>query len=154
MKSMAHRYLEIFSSAGWRRRALRPFMFCRCRRGAIAVEMALVTPVMLALTLGIIQFGMLFYLQNSMVNAARETSRALAIGSITSSQAQTYAEGLLVDWNVTFTVNPQMPNAADPTDTAVVVSISAPMSQAVVVDPFGVFGSNTISANAVMRKQF
>ena len=53
------------------------------RRGAAAVEMAVVAPVLILLLGGIIQFGGLFFLHNNMVNAAREAARALALKTVT-----------------------------------------------------------------------
>ena len=41
------------------------------RRGAVAVEMAVVAPVLFLIFGGIVQFGALFFLHNNMVNAAR-----------------------------------------------------------------------------------
>lgn len=50
-------------------------------RGAVAVEFAIVLPVLLALILGIIEFGMAFNAQMSLTNAAREGVRVMAISN-------------------------------------------------------------------------
>ena len=47
----------------------------RWRRAAAAVEMAVVTPLLLAVLFGIIEFGWLFTVQHTLVNAAREGAR-------------------------------------------------------------------------------
>jgi Flp pilus assembly protein TadG len=51
----------------------------RSERGAAAVEFALVVPVLLALLLGIIEFGRAYNVQISLTHAARETVRTMAI---------------------------------------------------------------------------
>ncbi|MGO4360840.1 TadE/TadG family type IV pilus assembly protein [Terrabacter sp. RAF57] len=51
----------------------------RTERGASAVEFALVAPVLLALVLGIIEFGNWFNQQITVTSAAREGARAYAI---------------------------------------------------------------------------
>jgi Flp pilus assembly protein TadG len=51
----------------------------RSERGAAAVEFALVVPVLLALLLGIIEFGRAYNLQISLTHAARESARYMAI---------------------------------------------------------------------------
>jgi Flp pilus assembly protein TadG len=50
-------------------------------RGAAAVELALLTPVLLLFVLGIIDFGRLWYTQISLSQAAREGARLEATGS-------------------------------------------------------------------------
>jgi Flp pilus assembly protein TadG len=52
----------------------------RGRRGAAAVEFALVLPLLLALLFGIIEFGMVFKDQLAILQAAREGSRVAAVG--------------------------------------------------------------------------
>ena len=52
------------------------------RRGASAVEFALVLPLLMVLLTGIIQFGWVFFIQFSMENAAREGARQLAVGAV------------------------------------------------------------------------
>ncbi len=48
-------------------------------RGAAAVEMAFVLPILLALVMGIIEFGHAYNTQISLTNAAREGVRVMAI---------------------------------------------------------------------------
>ncbi|MBM7849292.1 TadE/TadG family type IV pilus assembly protein [Arthrobacter roseus] len=48
-------------------------------RGAAAVEMAFILPILLALVMGIIEFGHAYNTQISLTNAAREGVRVMAI---------------------------------------------------------------------------
>ena len=48
----------------------------RCQQGASAVEFALVLPLLLLLTFGIIEFGILLYDKAVITNASREGARA------------------------------------------------------------------------------
>jgi len=48
----------------------------RDERGAVAVEMALITPILVMLVFGIIQFGIVFAQKLALSNAAREAARA------------------------------------------------------------------------------
>ncbi|MGK3956920.1 TadE/TadG family type IV pilus assembly protein [Arthrobacter sp. R4] len=48
-------------------------------RGAVAVEFALVAPILLALIAGIVEFSHAFNLQISVTQAAREAARTMAI---------------------------------------------------------------------------
>ncbi len=49
-------------------------------RGAVAIEFALLLPVLLAFVLGVIEFGLAFNAQISVTSAAREGARVLALG--------------------------------------------------------------------------
>lgn len=60
-------------------------------RGAVAVEFALVAPILLALIAGIVEFSHAFNLQISVTQAAREAARTMAITN-DQAQAQTAAE--------------------------------------------------------------
>ena len=54
-----------------------------CRRsesGAVAVEFALVLPLLLVLVLGIIQYGMYFYARQGGSDVARDAARRAAVG--------------------------------------------------------------------------
>ena len=48
-------------------------------RGAVAVEFALVAPILLALVAGIVEFSHAYNLQISVTQAAREAARTMAI---------------------------------------------------------------------------
>jgi Flp pilus assembly protein TadG len=54
-------------------------------RGAVAVEFALVAPILLALVAGIVEFSHAYNLQISVTQAAREAARTMAI---TNDQAE------------------------------------------------------------------
>lgn len=45
------------------------------RRGAAAVEMAIVSPILLAMLFGIVEYGWVFMLQSNVTNAARDACR-------------------------------------------------------------------------------
>ena len=116
--------------------------------GAAAVEMALVLPVALLLLMGIIQFGALLYLQNTMVSIANDLVRRVAVGDFTQAEAETKAQDRLADWNATFTVD-----VDEPTPDEVRITILVPMSDAAIID-FGHFiGGDNITAQATMRKE-
>ena len=50
--------------------------FGSCQKGAAAVEFALLLPVLVLITFGIIEFGFLMYNQQILTNASREGARA------------------------------------------------------------------------------
>lgn len=61
-----------------------PWQFWRRDDGAVAVEFALVLPILVVLVFGIVQFGLFFNRQQGIHAAAREGARIGALSSTTS----------------------------------------------------------------------
>ena len=120
--------------------------FLRHRGGATALEFAFVAPILIMVLAGIVQVGGLFFLQNQMASVAQDTSRRIAVGEFSASEAQAYAESKLVNWGVNFTIT------IDEPDQEAQVNISVPLAQAAVFDLLGVFQSGDLQAEAVTRK--
>jgi Flp pilus assembly protein TadG len=73
-------------------------------RGAVAVEFAILAPLLIMLLLGIMEFGRAYNVQVSLSNAAREGVRVMAI-----SNDQTAAKAAAK--NVAVSLNPQLADA-------------------------------------------
>jgi hypothetical protein len=119
----------------------------RGETGTAIVEFAFVTPILLLMLVGIIQFGAIFFMQSHMVSVARETARYVAVGQMTATEATTSAQTKLVNWTGTFTVNVTEPGPD------VLVDISVPMDKAALFDIWGLFQGSTLQASVIMRKE-
>ncbi len=82
----------------WRTPIRRATALVSDRRGAAAVELALLLPVLTLLLTGVMQYGVLYYSYNSMLNTARNGARSLAIGTATPEQVITTAKANLPIW--------------------------------------------------------
>ena len=95
---------------------------------------------------GIAQFGSIYVLQNNMQNVAREVSLRLATGDLTIDGARAWAVERLpvhVDrYRVEVSRN----------DGMIDVAITAPINQAVPIDPLGFFKTGTLEARAIARE--
>lgn len=70
-----------------RRRVQESHKKCRTQRvGAVAVEMAIVLPLLLVLVFGIIEFGRAMMVQQILVNTAREAARRAVVPGATDEQ--------------------------------------------------------------------
>ena len=139
------------------------------RRGAAVVEMAIVTPMLIFLFGGIISFGLLFFLHNNMINAARDAARRLAVGEVTvggstdctgppAGSAEELACDQLSAWaSLDFTLAVCSPDVPGPNCVAgsndVAVEITIPLSEAVLMDVLGLFDSGNITARVIMRDE-
>ena len=67
-----------------------------CRRGATAVEFALVAPVFLAMTIGVVEMGRALWIKATMQHAVELTTRYFMVNnSATDATLQTYATSRL-----------------------------------------------------------
>ena len=139
------------------------------KRGGIAMEFALVLPVLLVVLLGIIQFGYAFFVQTNMNNAAREAARELAVGSATvggatdcASAAAGTAEAVACENLIglaasSFTLaacDPDNPNATlCPGADDVTMRVSIPRTQIAMGDILGFFDAGNMVALITMRKE-
>lgn len=124
----------------------------RPRRGAVTVELAVVSPVLFAMLFGIIEFGWLFTVRHTMVNAAREGARVGAIQGTDAADIEARVTQLLDPMNLTGKVAIAITEAtvADP---AVTVELSVPQADVSLVGNFFGFDQGTIRATASMRRE-
>jgi Flp pilus assembly protein TadG len=132
------------------------------RRGAAAVEMAVVAPVLITLLLGMIEFGRAMMVVNVMTSAAREGARRVAVPNSTNTDATTAINNELSAANVptgsattTIKVNGSVANASTAvTGDTITVTVAIPYS-AVTWLPTTLFISNSTSmtGSAVMRRE-
>ncbi len=119
--------------------------FVSNEQGANAVEFAFVLPILMILLTGIIQMGLMFFVQNNMTSIGQETARLVALGELTTGQGQTYANDHLLNWGMTYTVNVQQ-QVDD-----IVVDIAVPLSDVAIIDFLGLFGSGNMTSQSLMR---
>ena len=109
-------------------------MIARLRRalkstnGAVAIEFAILLPVLIAVLFGIIQYGLVLNTRQLMVYAAREAARSYAVGESTEAEAEALVVTLINNNNL----NPVVELSDDGTD--VTIDVSVPMSEAAIVN--------------------
>jgi Flp pilus assembly protein TadG len=110
-------------------------------RGAVAVEFALVAPILLALVAGIVEFSYTYNLQISVTQAAREAARDMAIHDDQGEAALAAAAGApgLTTGNFQYSFSPGACSA----DENMTVTITYPAATLT-----GIFG-NTVTVTGV-----
>lgn len=120
-------------------------------RGAAAVELALVLPLLLFVLFAVIDFGRLLNAQLTLTEAAREGARAAALGQSADARVQSTATNL---HGVTDTVTTCPPGGSPTADAVVVTSMkfSFVTPLAAVAPLFGATlnGSLTLTGKGVM----
>lgn len=124
-------------------------------RGAAVVEFAVVGPLMVMLTMGMIEVGRVVMVKQLMVNASREGAR-LAILPTTNAQSvldkvQLELTNASINGAAVSLNPPSLATAA--AGTAVTVSISVPASQVSWIPNPAFTFSQTITASTTMRRE-
>jgi Flp pilus assembly protein TadG len=70
--------------------------FFKNRRGATAVEFALIMPFFLSMIFGLIEFGRAMWIRNTMQYAVEEAARYGSISGASSGDISTYAQGKIL----------------------------------------------------------
>ena len=109
------------------------------------MEFAFVLPALILLLTGIVQAGLIFFVQHSMVSVAQETARLVAVGELTTGEGQTYADGRLINWGMTYNISVQQ-QASD-----IVVDIAVPLSDVALIDYLGFFSTGNLTTQTYFR---
>ncbi len=138
------RIIKVFPrSIGWSAWRSIARTFSKNEKGSVSIEMGFATILFVTLLTGLISVGSLFFVQGSMADAARDAVRRVATGEMTTTQAQTYAQGGLINWGMTYTVTA----TDDGTDATIVITV--PMADAALIDFLGIF-SGDLAASVTM----
>lgn len=126
-----------------------------CRKGASAVEFAIVAPIFFMVVLGIVEFGRMSMVQQVITNAAREGARIAVLDGSTNSKVKNRVNDYLTAGSIsgaTVTMIPDPPSTAG-FDDPVSVSVAVPFDNVSWL-PAPFFLKNTdLTATVVMRRE-
>lgn len=127
----------------------------RNRSGAAVVEFAVVAPLLVTLTFGMIEVGRIVMVKQLMINASREGARLAVLPTSTEEQVRAHVQSELATALIsgaTITLTPEALTSA-PSGTPVTVSIAiSAASVSWLPKPMFVI-SQTISATTTMRRE-
>jgi hypothetical protein len=119
--------------------------------GASAVEFALVSPLVIGLLLGVIEYGSLALVQMRMNDTAHDTARRLAVRDLkTEVEGEQFALAQLADWPAAFRAQVTLPKFPE---RDIEVLIQVPMEDAAMLNmiSFGLDGDITAEVHMVME---
>jgi Flp pilus assembly protein TadG len=134
----------------------------RIRRGAAAVEFAIVAPVFVLMVFGMIEFGRAIMVQQVITNAAREGARYAVLDGSTSSSAKTVVNNYLSSGGVAANAATVKVMNAGGTEVepstigygeTVTVAISIPYTSVTWLPAPWFLKNATLSASTVMRRE-
>jgi Flp pilus assembly protein TadG len=127
----------------------------RNRRGAAAVEFAVVAPLFFLMVLGMIEFGRLIMVQQVITNASREGARMAVLDGATTAGVRTTVQNYLQGASVRgaeVTVSPDPPTSAGFGDP-VTVTVSVNFNQVSWLPSPMFLGGHTLVATTAMRRE-
>lgn len=130
----------------------------RNRRGAAAVEFAIVAPIFFLMVFGMVEFGRMVMVQQIITNASREGARMAVLDGATTNEITTSVEEYLANASIgaaaspTVTVDPDPPSSAGYGDP-VTVTVSVGFDQVSWLPSPMFLGGKTLSASSVMRRE-
>ncbi len=126
------------------------------RSGTAAVEFAVVAPLLFAVVLGLIEFGRAIMVQQSLVSAARESSRVAVLAGTSKQDVIDRATASLSAAGIsgfTITMNPDPPSGAAE-GTAVTVTIKVSFNNVTWLPVPIYLGGKMLTASCVMRREW
>lgn len=116
------------------------------RRAAAAVEMALVTPFLLTMLFGIIEYGWVFTVRQTLTQAAREGARLAIVSGVTDDEVEARVNQFLAPLGITtHTTELTRASNGDPTET---VHVSVPYADVTLIGEY--FGSTNYNLGATI----
>jgi Flp pilus assembly protein TadG len=126
------------------------------RRGAAAVEFALIAPVFFLMIFGMIEFGRMVMVQQVITNGSREGARLAVLDGTSGAQVTSVVNDYLESARVSganVAVNPTEPSSAGYGEP-VSVTVTIPFSQVSwLPSPMFIGGDTVLTATTVMRRE-
>ena len=129
--------------------------FAKRDEGATAVEFALIAPVLIALTMSIIEFGLIIFTYTTAGNASRDVARRIATGRIAASAASTTLTPQLPAWVRSYaSVVVAQTAPSTPSTNIITVNVSFPALRATPTSFLSfAYGSLTLQTATSMQQE-
>ena len=126
----------------------------RTRLGAAMVEFAVVSPLMILFTLGMIEIGRMTMVKQLLVNVSREGAREGTLTNSTNTSVKNSVDALLAKSDITgATVSVASTSIPSSSGVYVTVSISVPSQNVSWLSMPLFMSGRTVSASTSMRKE-
>jgi Flp pilus assembly protein TadG len=125
------------------------------RYGAAIVEFAIVAPIMILFTLGLIEMGRMTMVKQVLTNISREGARLAVLPEATSNEVQAQVSSLLIDSKIPGAIVTLTPSSITdaPSGTMVTVSIQVASESVSWLNTPLFMSGKTITASTSMRRE-
>ena len=123
-------------------------------RGVSAVEFGLIAPVLMAVLMGTIEFGLMLYTYNAGGTAVRDVARRIATNRLAVASASTSVNQQLPPWaQSAATVNVSQTSPSTPATNQIKVSLSLPAMNATPTNFMSYIYASSILQTATTMQQ-
>jgi Flp pilus assembly protein TadG len=131
-----------------------PARFFGNRKGATAVEFALIAPILITLLIGVIEFALMFFTYNAAGQATWSVTRRLATNQITTAQVSDLITSAMPSWVRSGATVTTASSSTDPHTNRFTVTVSFPASAASPTNfLLWAYGNRTLTATTVMQQE-
>ncbi len=123
------------------------------RRAAAVVEMAVVTPILLTMLFGVIEFGRVFMVQETITNSAREACRVAILQGSTDDEIEARFAEAMTATGLTITDGMLTIGHATTENPIVTIQVAVPYSDVTLVGDYLGLGDATLGSVCSMRKE-
>lgn len=130
--------------------------FLRHTRGSVAVEFAVVAPLLFAVVLGLVEFGRAIMVEQTVVSASREACRTAVLAGTTKQDVINRATASLNAAGInqfTIAMSPDPPSGASEA-TPVTVTIAVSFNNVTWLPVPIYLGGKNLTASTVMRREW
>jgi Flp pilus assembly protein TadG len=121
----------------------------RDERGGALIEFTILAPVFFLIVFGIIEWGSIFYIQNNMVNSARQAARSVAVQNLSLATANQNACNQLIGYGLTYTITT---SNLCPANQDIRVQVTVDAAAASMVNYMNMM-NGTLNASVTMRNE-
>ncbi len=126
------------------------------RRGAAIVEMAVVAPLLLTMLFGVMEFGWMFMVHETMTNTARECGRLASLQGVTDAEVQARFLAAMQGTGIPVTTDMlTISHSTEGSAEVVTIRIQVPYSQVTItgLSSFLGIGRTNLTSVCSMRKE-
>jgi len=122
-------------------------------RGSAVVEMAVITPLLMTVMIGIMEFGWLFMCQETLTTATREACRVAVLQGSTDQEIQDRFMELIQPTGIQVTTGMLTIQHATAEDPAETISVAVPFGKISLLREFSPGDGSIMRASCSMRKE-
>jgi hypothetical protein len=129
--------------------------FFWCHRGAVAVEAAIIFPVLTLLVMGMIEFALLFFTFSSLQTAVRDVSRQVSVNFAQPEEAENAVRERIPAWSRdAVAVTLAQSNPGDPEQNVLTLRATLPASSTTPLNFLtNTIGDWTLETQVVMKQE-
>lgn len=125
-----------------------------CRRGAVAIEGAIILPILVLLVIGVMEYGILLFTFMTLQSATREVARAASVNFTAVGEVPADLRARLPSWSRSHaTITVTQSAAGSPATNVITVTATIPSSAATPIHLLTAVGGWNLRTEVKMKQE-